>query len=294
MPACSSQARPRPATSGLGSSVARCTARTPASTIAPAQGGVRPQCEQGSRETYIVAPLARSPGGAQGHRLGVGLAVGQRCALPDHLAVANQHGPDRRVGARPALDRPGQPQGPGHVRRGHAGRVRRERGRERGRERERERGRERGRGRGRHSRVGRKRSGQGANVTPTSRRWPPRTTPRSRPRRAAVPLHQLAQVVHRADGLAAEGDEDVAGLQPGRLRRALRLDAGHQRPVGSPRGAAPGPWLGSRPTRRSPARGAGCPPRRASAPGSAPPSSTGRRSRSRRSPADRRSARWRC
>ena len=60
-PASRSTARPRPAISGLGSSMAHTTRRMPAATMALAQGGVRPWCEQGSRLTYMVRPRARAP-----------------------------------------------------------------------------------------------------------------------------------------------------------------------------------------------------------------------------------------
>ena len=51
MPAAASRARPRPATSGLGSVMAATTSATPAATRASAQGGVRPWWLQGSRVT---------------------------------------------------------------------------------------------------------------------------------------------------------------------------------------------------------------------------------------------------
>ncbi len=61
IPAARSFSAPRPATFGSGSMSATCTAVTPASISASAQGGVRPTCEHGSSVTYAVAPRAASP-----------------------------------------------------------------------------------------------------------------------------------------------------------------------------------------------------------------------------------------
>src|SRR3990167_4567583 len=74
MPVACRRCTPRPATRGLGSSVATTTLPTPAAIRASQQGGVRPWWEQGSRITYTVAPRTDSPSGlriAQGHHLGV-------------------------------------------------------------------------------------------------------------------------------------------------------------------------------------------------------------------------------
>src|SRR5579863_74869 len=61
IPAAFSASRPWPATLGLGSMVAATTRPRPAAMIALVQGGVRPVWLQGSRVTYMVPPLMRSP-----------------------------------------------------------------------------------------------------------------------------------------------------------------------------------------------------------------------------------------
>ena len=66
--------RPRPEACSVGSSEATTTRAMPASTIASVHGGVRPTWQQGSSETYSVAPAGSSVAGGERLALGVRLA----------------------------------------------------------------------------------------------------------------------------------------------------------------------------------------------------------------------------
>ena len=82
--------------------------RCPASTIASVHGGVRPGWQQGSSETYIVAPAGSSVAGGERLALGVRLAGGAMEALADHAPVLHDHGAHERVRARLAARLLGQ------------------------------------------------------------------------------------------------------------------------------------------------------------------------------------------
>ena len=107
-PASRSLRKPRPATSGFGSSMAATTAATPASINASAQGGVRPWCEHGSSVTYSVAPRASAPASAKRHHFGMPSVCVDMKAAPDDLAIPHQHRPHRRIRTGPPQPFPGQ------------------------------------------------------------------------------------------------------------------------------------------------------------------------------------------
>ena len=99
------RAQPRealPADLRRGSPAAQTTRAMPASISASAHGGWRPWCEQGSSDTYAVAPCAPCGTGEQRVRLGMALARPHVPALAEHLAVAHDHAADDRVRARRA------------------------------------------------------------------------------------------------------------------------------------------------------------------------------------------------
>ena len=98
------------------------TLRIPAWVIAPVQGGVRPQWQQGSRVTYSSPPLAPVTGLSQRPDLGVGLAGRLRPAAANFQPVFHHHRADGRVGTGVTEDLPGRLHRPLHGTGGVSGR----------------------------------------------------------------------------------------------------------------------------------------------------------------------------
>ena len=91
MPCARSAAKPRPLTSGNGSSIAATTRRMPAAMIRSVQGPVRPVCDarfQRAVERGAAAPLACF---VERVHLGVRLAGALVCAVADHDTFVGDH-----------------------------------------------------------------------------------------------------------------------------------------------------------------------------------------------------------